>query len=107
MDLSDLLKQAQALQSRLAEQRAQAGAQTISAEAGGGMVTATVNGRGEIASIRIEPQAVDPRDVPMLQDLIVAAVRAAQTKAREQEEQAMGPLAGVMRGDFSKFPFGP
>ncbi len=105
MDLAELLRQAQALQQRVTEQQERLAARTVTAQAGGGMVTATANGRGELVAIAVEPQAVDPRDVPMLQDLIVAAVRSAQAKARELREQELGPLAGLLGGDLGGFPF--
>jgi hypothetical protein len=66
----------------------------VEASAGGGAVTAVVNGSGELLELRISPEAVDPSDVAMLQDLVLAAVREALEKARQTQEEKMGALTG-------------
>ena len=70
----------------------------LTGTAGGGLVTATVSGAGELKSIKIDPKAVDPEDVETLEDLVVAAVHNAAEAARELTEQKMGPVAGGMGG---------
>ena len=66
----------------------------VKAQAGGGMVEAVVNGKGELLSLRIEPEVVDPSDVEMLCDLVVAAVGEAQKRAQEMMQQEMGRITG-------------
>lgn len=66
----------------------------VSGSAGGGLVTATVSGSGELKSLTIDPKAVDPEDVETLADLVVAAVRDASGKAQKLAADKMGPLAG-------------
>jgi hypothetical protein len=70
---------------------------TVDGESGGGMVSATANGRGEIMKIKIDPQAVDPRDVAMLEDLVAAAVNVALKRARELAEQEMRRATGGLQ----------
>jgi len=96
MDMSRLLKQAQKMQSQLAELKEELGDRKVSATAGGGMVTVECNGRQEILSIKIDPQVVDPDDVEMLEDLIVAAVNDARRRAEELVKEEMGKLTGGM-----------
>lgn len=66
----------------------------VEATAGGGAVTAVANGSGELTELRISPEAVDPNDVEMLQDLVLAAVKEALQKAREVQEEKLGDLTG-------------
>ncbi len=66
----------------------------VEAAAGGGAVTAVANGSGELTELRISPEAVDPQDVEMLQDLVLAAVREALQKARQAQEEKLGGLTG-------------
>ncbi len=94
MNLSHLMKQAQKLQSKMAELQAELGNRTVSAQSGGGMVEATVNGRQELLALRIDPEVANPDDVEMLQDLILAAVNEALNRAREMLAQEMGKLTG-------------
>ena len=86
-DMSGLVQQARELQAKLARLQEDLRHRTVEVTVGGGMVDATVNGRGELVGIRIDPQAVDPRDVEMLQDLIVAAVNQGTQRARELAEE--------------------
>ena len=96
-DLAGLMKQAQKLQSKMAEMQAEVGNRTVSAQAGGGMVEAVVNGRLELVSLRIDPEVANPEDVDMLQDLILAAVNEALNRAREMMAQEMAKLTGGMQ----------
>ena len=97
-DMSDLLAQAQAMQNQLMEAQANLESQEIEGSAGGGLVTALVSGTGELLSLTIKQEAVDPDDTETLADLVVAAVRDASENAKEAAARAMGPLAGGIRG---------
>ncbi len=97
-DMSDLLAQAQAMQNQLMEAQANLESQEIEGSAGGGLVTALVSGTGELLSLNIKQEAVDPDDTETLADLIVAAVRDASENAKEAAARAMGPLAGGIPG---------
>lgn len=94
MDIEALLKQAQAMQEKLRKVQEEIGRKTAEGQSGGGLVTAVANGRQELMSLRIDPQAVDPRDVKMLEDLIVAAINQAMGKARELAAREMAQVAG-------------
>ena len=91
-NMNDLLKQAQKMQEQLMEAQAAAAEQVVEGQAGGGVVRVTVTGGMEFQSVVIDPDAVDPDDVDMLQDLVLAAVRDAVHKASELSQQAMGGL---------------
>jgi DNA-binding YbaB/EbfC family protein len=106
-DMSDLLAQAQAMQNQLMEAQANLENQEVEGTAGGGLVTALVSGTGELLSLTINPQAVDPDDTETLADLIVAAVRDASENAKEVAARAMGPLAGGLGGGLPGFGAGP
>jgi len=93
-DIGGLFKQAQELHGRLANAQEELAARTVEASAGGGMVTATVNGKLELVSIRIEPRLLESPDVEMLQDLIVAAVNEAIRAAQRLLADEMGKLTG-------------
>jgi nucleoid-associated protein EbfC len=103
-DMSNLLAQAQAMQSQLMEAQANLERQEIEGSAGGGLVTALVSGTGELLSLTINPQAVDRDDTETLADLIVAAVRDASENAKEVAARAMGPLAGGLGGALPGLP---
>jgi DNA-binding YbaB/EbfC family protein len=95
-DLNHLLAQAQQLQQQMTEAQERAKQKTVEASAGGGMVTATVSGGLELRALKIDPQCVDPKDVGMLQDLVVAAVNQAIAKAQEMLQEEMKSIAGGM-----------
>lgn len=102
-DLGSLLKQARDIQSRLASVQERLKHRTVEATVGGGTVTATVNGKLELVGLRVDPGAVDPAEVEMLQDLVIAAVneglRRAREIAREEFQQATGlPLPDLWGG---------
>jgi DNA-binding YbaB/EbfC family protein len=97
-DMSNLLAQAQAMQNQLMEAQADLEGQEIEGSAGGGLVTALVSGTGELLSLNIKQEAVDPDDTETLADLIVAAVRDASENAKQAAAAAMGPLAGGLGG---------
>ena len=96
-DIGDLLRQAQAMQSKMAEIQEQLGKKTVEGSSGGGMVRAVCTGKQEILSITIEKDVVDPEDVGMLQDLVTAAVNNALRLSRELAERELSSLAGGMK----------
>ena len=95
--MADILKQAQSLQSKLTELQAEAEHKTVEASAGGGMVTAVVNGKLQVVKIHIEPQVVAGGDREMLEDLVVAAVNEAIRKAQQMMAEAMTRVTGGLR----------
>ena len=98
MDMSKLLQQVGAMQQQMEEAQAQLAKETVEATAGGGMVTVTANGAGEIKAIRIDPKAIDPDDPDLLADMILAAVNEALRSAHSLAESKLGGLAGGALG---------
>lgn len=94
MNLQQLMKMGQQMQSQMSEIQESLDRQEVSASAGGGMVSVTVDGKGQVKGVRIDPAVVDPEDVEMLEDLVLAAVSEAQKKARELYEEEMKKVAG-------------
>ena len=92
--MGNMMKQAQQLQSKMMKLQEELAEKTIDASSGGGMVKVTANGRQQILSIQIEKEVVDPDDVEMLQDLVLAAVNDALAKAQEMVSSEMGKLTG-------------
>ncbi len=90
----DMLKQAQKMKAEMERIQAEVAAKTVEGSAGGGMVTAVANGKGEILRIRIDPEVVQGDDLEMLQDLVTAAVNDALQKARDLLTREMSRLAG-------------
>ena len=97
-NLGNLMKQAKKLQEELERTQAEIAEMKVDATAGGGMVAATVTGRGELVNLKIEPEVVDPEDIEMLVDLIVAAVQEAQNKAQALSQEKLGPLTQGLGG---------
>ncbi len=97
-NMQQLMKQAQKMQAQLAAAQDELAQAQVSGTAGGGLVSATVSGSGEVLSLTIDPKAVDPDDVETLEDLVVAAIRDAATRAQELQATTMGPLAGGLGG---------
>ena len=95
-DMNQLMKQAQEMQGKMAQMQEELARKQITADAGGGMVQATVNGRMELTKLKIDKSKVDFNDVELLEDVIVAAVAAAQTRAGENMKQEMQKTAGDM-----------
>ncbi|MCI2426307.1 YbaB/EbfC family nucleoid-associated protein [Candidatus Acetothermia bacterium] len=91
-NLGKLMKQAQSLQGDLIKKQAELEKLQVEANAGGGMVTAIVTGHGKLSGLRIAKEVVDPTDIEMLEDLIVAAIQEAQNKAHDISQKAMGEL---------------
>lgn len=99
-DLGSLLEQAQAMQQQMAEAQEQQAAQLLTGSAGGGKVTVEVTGAGEFRKVSISPDAVDPEDVELLEELVLAALRDATTQIAELQEQAMGGMDLPDMGDL-------
>src|SRR5438046_2324506 len=97
LDLNTLMQQAQQLQEQMQKTQERLAQKIVTGSAGGGMVLVTANGKGEIQKVQIDKQAVDPRDVPMLEDLVVAAVNSA-LKAAHEAAAAENPLSGMASG---------
>jgi nucleoid-associated protein EbfC len=93
-DMNEILRQAQEVQRKLLEAQEELAGTEVEGSAGGGMVTAVVSGSGEITALTIAPDAVDPDDVEMLQDMVTAAVNDALRRRRELEQERLGGLAG-------------
>jgi hypothetical protein len=91
-----IMKQMEKLQEDMKAAQEQLAETRVEASAGGGVVTAVANGAGELVELRISPEAIDPEDVEMLQDLVLAAVREALEKGRQLQEEKLGGLAGGM-----------
>ncbi len=92
--MGNIMKQAQKLQSKMAKLQEELADRTVEASSGGGMVKVTANGGQQIVSIHIEKEVVDPDDVDMLQDLVIAAVNDSLARAQEMVSEEMGKLTG-------------
>jgi DNA-binding YbaB/EbfC family protein len=97
-NMQQLMKQAQKMQQQMLSAQQELAETEVSGTAGGGLVTATVTGAGEVLGVKIDPKAVDPDDVESLEDLVVAAIRDASRAAAALAEQKMGPLTQGMGG---------
>ncbi|HIT00688.1 MAG TPA: YbaB/EbfC family nucleoid-associated protein [Candidatus Faecaligallichristensenella faecipullorum] len=95
-NMQQLARQAQKLQQQMQKTQEELDAREYEASAGGGMVSVKINGKKEVLAITIKPEAVDPDDVEMLQDMIMAAVNEAMRQAAETAEREMGRLTGGM-----------
>ena len=95
-NMGQLMKQAQQIQTKMAKLQEDLGERTVDASSGGGMVIVVANGRQEVLSIKIEQEVIDPDDAEMLQDLIMAAVNDALTRAKDMVNEEMGKLTKGM-----------
>ena len=95
-NMQQLARQAQKLQQQMAKAQEDLDAREFEATSGGGMVTAKVNGKRELLALTIKPEAVDPDDVEMLEDMVLAAVNEALRTAADTAEREMGKLTGGM-----------
>jgi nucleoid-associated protein EbfC len=95
-NLGQMMKQAQAMQAKMADMQAKMAEMEVTGQSGGGMVTAVLNGKSELRSLKVDPSLVDPNDVEVMEDLIVAAVNDAKAKVEtavaEQMKQVTGGL---------------
>ena len=105
-DLNELFQQAQQIQEQMKQAQERLGQKTVTGSSGGGMVVVTANGKGEIQKVQIDKQAVDPRDVPMLEDLVLAAVNSALKSAQEAAaaENPLSAMTGGLGGMIPGFP---
>lgn len=107
-DIFKILQQAQQVQSRMEQLQEDLARLTVTGSSGGGMVSVEADGKGNVKKVKIDPGAVNPADVEMLEDLIVVAISEAQKKAAEQAKEVaqaeMGKLTGGMNLPF-KLPF--
>ena len=94
MNQAAMMKQAQKMQQEMLRMQAEQEAKTFTAKAGGGMVAATVNGKHEMVALEINPEAVDPDDVEMLQDMVIAAVNEALRTAETDKNNNMARMTG-------------
>lgn len=94
MNQAAMMKQAQKMQQEMLRMQAEQEAKTFTAKSGGGMVAATVNGKHELTALEINPEAVDPEDVEMLQDMVMAAVNEALRTADTEAASNMSRLTG-------------
>ena len=99
-NMNNMIRQAQTMQQDMMKAQEELESKTYEAGAGGGVVSATVSGKKELLSVTIDPEAVDPDDVEMLQDLIVAAVNEALRKAGEDAASQMSKLTGGLNLPF-------
>ncbi len=102
-DFSQLLQLGQQMQGRLNEMQTELAQRTVTGSAGGGMVTATADGRGQVHAIHIEPTVVEDADVEMLEDLVLAAINEAQRKAEELYRSELSKVSGGLPLPF-RFP---
>ena len=100
-NMQQLMKQAQKMQQQMLQLQEDLDGRTYEATAGGGMVRAKVSGKRELLELAIDPQAVDPDDVELLQDMVMAAVNEALRAGEETREREMGRIGGGMGGMFS------
>ena len=103
-DFMKILQQAQEMQGKLQQVQEELQQQTVTASAGGGMVTVEANGQGTVRSVKIDPSVVNPADVEMLEDLVLVAVTEVQKKARALHEASVSTLTGGLNLPF-KLPF--
>jgi DNA-binding YbaB/EbfC family protein len=103
-DFMKMLQQAQQMQGRLQEIQDELEKMTVTAASGGGMVTVTADGKGQIRKVQIDPAVVDPADVEMLEDLVLVAITEVQKKAAAAAQEEMRKLTGGLSLPF-KLPF--
>ena len=103
-DFTKMLQQAQAVQGRLQAMQEELEKRTVTASSGGGMVTATADGKGTIRALKIDPAVVDPKDIEMLEDLVVAAITEVQKRVAAVQQEEMQKATGGMNLPF-KLPF--
>ena len=98
MNMQKLMKEAQKAQRKMAEAQERLAELSVEGSAGGGLVVATANGEGTITNITIDKSTVDPEEVELLEDLVMAAVNEVQRKSKELQEQELGSAMGGLGG---------
>lgn len=96
MNMNKLMKQAQQMQAKMEKMQEEMEGKTVESSAGGGAVKVVVNGKQEVVDLQIDPEAVDPDDVEMLEDLLLAAVNEGMRKVKDMVNDEMGKLTGGM-----------
>ena len=96
MDVNKMMQQVQQMQAEMAKAQEELANETVEASVGGGMVTVKASGAGEIVEIKIKPEAIDPDDPELLQDMVLAAVNEALRAAQELQQSKLGGLTGGM-----------
>ncbi len=104
-NMNNLMKQAQKMQRQMEEATKELQEKEATASAGGGVVEVTVSGKREVTKVKINPEAVDPDDVEMLEDLIMAATNEAFREIEEMSTQSMSKITGGLGGMGGGFPF--
>lgn len=104
-NMGNLMKQAQRMQKQMEEKSKELEDKEFEASAGGGAVTVKVSGKKEITSVKLSKEVVDPDDIEMLEDLIVAAANEALRKMEEESASVMGSITGGLGGGLPGFPF--
>ena len=104
-NMSNLMKQAQRMQRQMEESQKELETKEFTAKSGGGAVEVTVTGKKEVTKVKLSEEVVDPDDIEMLQDLIVAATNEALRKMEEESSAAMAKLTGGLGGLGGGFPF--
>jgi len=105
-NIGQLMKQAQQMQTRMAEMQAKLGELEMSGQSGGGMVNATLNGKGELKRIKLDKSVVDPAEIEILEDLIVAAVNDAKAKVEAHiADETQKMMGGLPLPPGMKLPF--
>jgi hypothetical protein len=95
--MGDILKQAQKMQQRLLEVQQELKQRVVEGSAGGGMVRVAVNGEQQVLSVKVDPQAVSPEDLELLEDMVLAAVNQALEKARQMAQEEMAKVTGGLQ----------
>ena len=98
LNIAAMMKQAQAMQTKMQEVQDEVGRQTVEATAGGGAITVTANGKGEYLAIKIDPALLKDGDAELLEDLVLAAVNEAHRRADEMMKAALSRVAGPLAG---------
>lgn len=95
--MKDLFRQAQQLQARLAQMQQELGNKTIEVEVGGGAVKIVINGQQKVQQLKLSPQAVDPADIELLEDLLVAAMNEALARSQEMAQKDLAAVTGGLK----------
>ena len=96
MKLNNIMKQARQMQNEMMQIQEKLANETVEASVGGGMVSATFTGQGDLVSIKIDPEVINPEDKEMLEDLVTSAVNEGLRKSRELMNQKMGSITGAL-----------
>ncbi|HEY8534070.1 MAG TPA: YbaB/EbfC family nucleoid-associated protein [Micromonospora sp.] len=96
--MQQLMKQAQKMQRQMVAAQEELAAAEVTGTAGGGLVTVTLSGAGQVKAVKIDPKVVDPEDVETLEDLVLAAIRNAHEEVQRLAEEKLGPLTGLAGG---------